>query len=118
MKSYQEHSDEFIASNPDLFDRVLLKVNATVKLSFEAHSDLSEKELVQMVRDHIANGGEIVCGMDFQNPNDEDWVDESNFLNLDGSEQRKFLLSKTPAERQKFFDLISVDGEDKTPNTI
>jgi hypothetical protein len=110
MKSYQEHSDEFIASNPDLFDRVLLKVNATVKLSFEAHSDLSEKELVQMVRDHIANGGEIVCGMDFQNPYDEDWdeVDESSFLDLDASQARKFLLSKTPAERKKFLDLIEI----------
>ncbi len=113
MNSYQEYSDEFFAKHPDLFDRVLLKVNATVKLSFEAHSDLTEEELVKMVREHIANGGEIVCDMDFQNPNDEDWVDESNFLNLDGSRQRKFLLSKTPAERQKFFDLISVDGEDE-----
>jgi hypothetical protein len=113
MNSYQEHSDEFFTKHPDLFDRVLLKVNATVKLSFEAHSDLTEEELVKMVRERIANGGEIVCGMDFQNPNDEDWVDESNFFNLDGSEQRKFLLSKTPAERQKFFDLISVDGEDE-----
>ena len=110
MNSYTEYSDEFIAIHPDLFDRVLLKVNATVKLSFEAHSQLTSEELEQMVRDHISGGGEIVCEMDFRNPYDEDWdeVDESSFLDLDASQARKFLLSKTPAERKKFLDLIEI----------
>ena len=110
MNSYAEYSDEFITTHPDLFDRVLLKVNATVKLSFEAHSQLTSEDLEQMVRDHISSGGKIVCEMDFRNPHDEDWdeVDESNFLDLDASQARKFLLSKTPAERKKFLDLIEI----------
>ena len=71
--SYKEYSDDFITNHPELFDRVMLKVNATIKLSFEAHSDSTEEDLVKMVRQHIADGCEIVCEMDFTNPNDEVW---------------------------------------------
>lgn len=71
--SYKEYSDNFITNHPELFDRVMLKVNATIKLSFEAHSDSTEEDLVKMVRQHIVDGGEIVCEMDFTNPNDEVW---------------------------------------------
>jgi hypothetical protein len=71
--SYKEYSDDFITNHPELFDRVMLKVNATIKLSFEAHSDTTEEHLVKMVRQYIADGGEIVCEMDFTNPYDEDW---------------------------------------------
>jgi len=71
--SYKEYSDDFITNHPELFDRVMLKVNATIKLSFEAHSDTTEEDLVKMVRQYIADGGEIVCEMDFTNPNDDEW---------------------------------------------
>jgi hypothetical protein len=59
----------------------MLKVNATIKLSFEAHSDSTEEDLVKMVRQHIADGAEIVCEMDFTNPNDEAFV--YSFMNKD-----------------------------------
>ena len=70
-KSYKEYSDNFITNHPELFDRVMLKVNATIKLSFEAHSDTTEEELLKIARQYIADGGEIVCEMDFTNPYDE-----------------------------------------------
>jgi hypothetical protein len=75
-KSYKEYSDEFLANHPELFDRVMLNVNATVKFSFQAHSHSTDEELIEMIRKLIADGAEIVCEMEFFNPNDENWEEK------------------------------------------
>ncbi len=74
--SYKEYSDEFLANHAELFDRVMLDVNATVRLKFQAHSHSTDEELIEMIRKLIADGAEIVCEMEFCNPNDENWEEK------------------------------------------
>jgi hypothetical protein len=54
----------------------MLDVNATVRLKFQAHSHSTDEELIEMIRKLIADGVEIVCEMEFCNPNDENWEEK------------------------------------------
>ena len=59
MGNWTEYSDKFNSEHPDLIERRLIKVEAQIVFEYEAHSDNSNEELVELAIKHLKDGSKM-----------------------------------------------------------